>query len=91
MVHRALIGAALASAVALTQAAAIQHPFKAAQFQQPDSTPPTEYPHRPLPWGEINVLHTTDTYVNRTMGSPGAVGASGARGGREAGVGLAQA
>ncbi|GAA5903379.1 Smn1p [Sporobolomyces salmoneus] len=30
--------------------------------QQPDSTSPTDWPYRELPWGEVNVLSTTDTH-----------------------------
>ncbi|GAA5820908.1 hypothetical protein JCM3770_004862 [Rhodotorula araucariae] len=30
--------------------------------QQPGSTSPVDRPYRPLPWGEVNVLATTDTH-----------------------------
>lgn len=87
MLHRALLGVTLASAVTLFQAAAIQHPFTASPLQQPKSTSPTDWPYRPLPWGELNVLHTTDTYVptagakGRQLGEPCAPGVGRGRGG----------
>ncbi|PYI10669.1 hypothetical protein BO78DRAFT_383078 [Aspergillus sclerotiicarbonarius CBS 121057] len=31
-------------------------------LQQPDANNATNWPWRPLPWGEINFLHTTDTH-----------------------------
>ncbi|GAA6007091.1 hypothetical protein JCM10207_001503 [Rhodosporidiobolus poonsookiae] len=31
-------------------------------LQQPDSSPPTDWPYRALPWGDVNVLSTTDTH-----------------------------
>jgi len=48
---------------------ALQLPFKAPTLledpvkltQQPDSTSPTDWPYRELPWGEVNVISTTDT------------------------------
>lgn len=48
---------------------ALQLPFKAPNqaqdstrlTQQPDSTSPTDWPYRELPWGEVNVISTTDT------------------------------
>lgn len=50
-------------------ATALQIPFKPASRpdpsiepnQQPDSSPPTDWPYRELPWGEVNVISTTDT------------------------------
>lgn len=35
--------------------------------QQPEATGPPAIarPHRALEWGDINVLHTTDTHVSR--------------------------
>ncbi|GAA6039301.1 hypothetical protein JCM8097_003252 [Rhodosporidiobolus ruineniae] len=33
-----------------------------APLQQPDSAPPDAQPYRPLPWGEVNILSTTDTH-----------------------------
>ncbi|GAA5873619.1 hypothetical protein JCM3774_004993 [Rhodotorula dairenensis] len=30
--------------------------------QQPDSTDPTDWPYRPLPWGQVNFIATTDTH-----------------------------
>lgn len=60
MLHRLLWSAALASAAL---AATTQHPLEYSTLQQPESTPPTQLPYRPLPWGELNVLHTTDTSV----------------------------
>ncbi|GAA5953147.1 hypothetical protein JCM3765_007425 [Sporobolomyces pararoseus] len=53
-----------------TSSAALQIPFKSASTlnnrvetdQQPDSSPPTDWPYRELPWGEVNVLSTTDTH-----------------------------
>ncbi|GAA5891579.1 hypothetical protein JCM6882_004515 [Rhodosporidiobolus microsporus] len=44
-------------AALLSHSAALQIPL-----QQPDASPPTDWPYRPLPWGEINVLATTDTH-----------------------------
>ncbi|GAA5849619.1 hypothetical protein JCM5353_004409 [Sporobolomyces roseus] len=49
---------------------ALQLPFKAPNqaqdstrlTQQPDSTSPTDWPYRELPWGEVNVISTTDTH-----------------------------
>ncbi|KAK4049583.1 hypothetical protein OIV83_004081 [Microbotryomycetes sp. JL201] len=34
------------------------------RFSQPDASPPTssDWPYRPLPWGDINILATTDTH-----------------------------
>ncbi|GAA5876516.1 hypothetical protein JCM16303_003565 [Sporobolomyces ruberrimus] len=51
-------------------ATALQIPFKPASRpdpsiepnQQPDSAPPTDWPYRELPWGEVNVISTTDTH-----------------------------
>lgn len=60
MLSRLLLGAALASCASLSQAAT-QHALDYSTLQQPESTPPTDFPYRPLPWGELNVLHTTDT------------------------------
>ena len=31
-------------------------------LQQPDGHDATNWPWRPLPWGEINFIHTTDTH-----------------------------
>jgi len=67
--HSAALAATLAtSSPLLALAAAVQLPFDssaplAATLQQPDSTPPVDYPYRQLPWGEVNVLATTDTCV----------------------------
>lgn len=36
-------------------------PAAAAFFQQPDSSDPVDWPYRPLPWGEVNFIATTDT------------------------------
>lgn len=30
-------------------------------YQQPDSSDPVDWPYRPLPWGEVNFIATTDT------------------------------
>lgn len=35
---------------------------KIAPRMQPDSHNTTHWPTRPLPWGEINFIHTTDTH-----------------------------
>ncbi|GJN93528.1 hypothetical protein Rhopal_006585-T1 [Rhodotorula paludigena] len=57
-------------------AAAVQLPFalpttaggrggdrhSSAPLQQPGSTTPSDWPYRPLPWGDVNVLATTDTH-----------------------------
>ncbi|BGP26851.1 5'-Nucleotidase/apyrase family protein [Rhodotorula toruloides] len=39
-------------------------PLGARTAQQPDAHPPTHahWPYRPLPWGELNILATTDTH-----------------------------
>ncbi|GAA5984914.1 hypothetical protein JCM10908_002448 [Rhodotorula pacifica] len=42
-----------------------QIPFtgaRAGTAQQPDSSDPLDWPYRPLPWGEVNILATTDTH-----------------------------
>ncbi|BGP50766.1 hypothetical protein JCM10450v2_006692 [Rhodotorula kratochvilovae] len=62
-----------ACSVTLAHAAAVQLPFSPPTYgdsdgwradvaQQPGSTPPVDRPYRPLPWGEVNVLATTDTH-----------------------------
>ncbi|GAA6010992.1 hypothetical protein JCM11491_005900 [Sporobolomyces phaffii] len=50
-------------------ALAVQIPFTARELgdsietrQQPDSSSPTDHPYRELPWGEVNVISTTDTH-----------------------------
>ncbi|GAA5903580.1 hypothetical protein JCM8208_003630 [Rhodotorula glutinis] len=69
--HTAALAATLAtSSPLLALAAAVQLPFhppstladSSRALQQPDSTPPVDYPYRQLPWGEVNVLATTDTH-----------------------------
>lgn len=58
--------------VSLASAATVQLPFSnepvssgspASSLQQPGSSSPLDWPYRELEWGEINVLHTTDTCV----------------------------
>ncbi|GAA5973141.1 hypothetical protein JCM11641_006289 [Rhodosporidiobolus odoratus] len=53
-------------AFALVLAAPNQHPFLSqlgpSTQQQPGSSSPITYPYRPLPWGDINILSTTDTH-----------------------------
>ncbi|KWU42710.1 hypothetical protein RHOSPDRAFT_20722, partial [Rhodotorula sp. JG-1b] len=34
----------------------------AAGREQPDSSDPVDWPYRPLPWGEVNFITTTDTH-----------------------------
>ena len=51
----------------LTAVAALPNPQQivldpaAAAYQQPDSSDPVDWPYRPLPWGEVNFITTTDT------------------------------
>lgn len=48
----------------LTAVAALPNPqivINPAAFQQPDSSDPVDWPYRPLPWGEVNFITTTDT------------------------------
>lgn len=66
--HTAALAATLATSSPLLALAAVQLPFDSSAsladtLQQPDSTPPVDYPYRQLPWGEVNVLATTDTCV----------------------------
>ncbi|GAA5938144.1 hypothetical protein JCM3775_005356 [Rhodotorula graminis] len=69
--HTVALAATLATSSPLVAlAAALQLPFappssladSSRALQQPDSTPPVDYPYRQLPWGEVNVLATTDTH-----------------------------
>lgn len=62
LVHRLACTLALALAHALAHA----HPLDPPQLtfaQQPDAAPPAhaDWPYRPLPWGDLNVLATTDS------------------------------
>jgi hypothetical protein len=64
----------LLSCTCTVSAAVLQHPFLSTSLpvhanQQPDSSSPVDYPYRELPWGEVNILHTTDTYVHRALAS----------------------
>ncbi|BGP19123.1 hypothetical protein JCM10213_005636 [Rhodosporidiobolus nylandii] len=47
-------------------AAALQLPFSRPPsldpLQQPDSSSPVDWPYRSLPWGDVNILSTTDTH-----------------------------
>ncbi|GAA5825830.1 hypothetical protein JCM11251_000017 [Rhodosporidiobolus azoricus] len=52
----------LASTASALQIPLARNPSSPSTFQQPDSSPPTDWPYRPLPWGEVNVLSTTDTH-----------------------------
>ncbi|GAA5843361.1 hypothetical protein JCM9279_002078 [Rhodotorula babjevae] len=66
--HTTAFAATLAtSSPLLALAAAVQLPFPSSAdtsrpLQQPDSIPPVDYPYRQLPWGDVNVLATTDTH-----------------------------
>ncbi|GAA5901874.1 hypothetical protein JCM5296_002096 [Sporobolomyces johnsonii] len=58
----------------IASAAAVQLPFSAPRLdsdlpisdtttlQQPGSTVPVDWPYRPLPWGDVNIISTTDTH-----------------------------
>ncbi|GAA5934821.1 Smn1p [Sporobolomyces koalae] len=66
---RILDAPAIASSDAPAATSALQIPFRAASTsgsveadQQPDSSSPVDWPYRELPWGEVNVLSTTDTH-----------------------------
>ncbi|GLA27270.1 hypothetical protein M752DRAFT_311588 [Aspergillus phoenicis ATCC 13157] len=56
--------AALAGPIAFAQSeeSARAQASKIAPRMQPDSHNTTHWPTRPLPWGEINFIHTTDTH-----------------------------
>ncbi|ORY78038.1 Metallo-dependent phosphatase-like protein [Leucosporidium creatinivorum] len=43
-------------------AAAVQLPFELGPLQQPDSSSPVANPYRQLPWGDVNIISTTDTH-----------------------------
>lgn len=60
-------------------AAAVQLPFASSSDatsvhveQQPDAQGPRDWPHSKLPWGEVNIISTTDTYVQTytTLSTP---------------------
>ncbi|KAI5475343.1 5'-Nucleotidase/apyrase family protein [Pseudohyphozyma bogoriensis] len=57
--------------VTTATAAVVQLPFSAPApardatlkvLQQPGSSSPSDWPYRPVEWGEVNILHTTDTH-----------------------------
>ena len=44
------------------QAALVAILSSAAFAAQPSASPPVSAPLRDLPWGQLNILHTTDTH-----------------------------
>ncbi|GAA6063865.1 hypothetical protein JCM10212_003556 [Sporobolomyces blumeae] len=56
-------GSTLLLAVTLAaHATALQIPWSLDVTQQPDASPPVDQPYRPLPWGDVNIISTTDTH-----------------------------
>jgi hypothetical protein len=70
---RILVSASIFSLPVIARSASSQFHFSSSNInyvndqpstsilQQPESTYPIDYPYRELPWGEVNVIHTTDT------------------------------
>lgn len=57
--------ALLSAAAALPQQIVLDPSESATRpYQQPDSSDPVDWPYRPLPWGEVNFIATTDMYVS---------------------------